>query len=281
MNFKTGLAVVGLLLPLTACNGGLQNTLNAHPAPRPVTPTTVASVAMAISSPLNVNANGSYTVALTLKDSSGAVIPAGTTLANSISLTTNDSSSVGLELTTGASVVATPVVSISTAQPQFYIVFTQCTTAPCPAANAISLTATATGIATPTTIKLGSATVVPTPAPVQSATPTPVPSASPVPSPLPSTSPAPGAIVLDPAGTASNPFSEPIFGGFTLTASEVGYSGNFTATTDASACFQTTSPTSTNSFNYSGSLTGNCSALQSIVVTDTNGHSATTVILPF
>jgi hypothetical protein len=153
-SIKTALAVAGLTLSLSACNGGLQNTLNAHPAPPAVTPTTVASVALSLNTPLNVNSNGSYAITVVLKDANGSVIPAGTVLANAVTLSTNDASSIGLELNTAAGTTATPIVSLTVAQPQIYALYTVCTNLPCPAADTIVITATTVGIAQATNLSL-------------------------------------------------------------------------------------------------------------------------------
>jgi len=98
----TSLVVAVSLMSLTACNGGLPNVLNAHPAPRPPAatpaPTMAASVALSLSSPVNLTAAGVYPVAISVKDANGTVIPAGTVLANPVVLSSNNSASIGLSL---------------------------------------------------------------------------------------------------------------------------------------------------------------------------------------
>jgi hypothetical protein len=110
MKFIHFLAVGLVILPLSACNGGLQNTLNAHPAPRPASatssPTMAASVGLSLSSPVNVTAPATYALSVSMKDKTGTVIPVGTVLANPIVFSSNNSATVGFGLTSGASASA-------------------------------------------------------------------------------------------------------------------------------------------------------------------------------
>ncbi len=101
------------------------------------------------------------------------------------------------------------------------------------------------------------------------------------------TVPNPGAsgnIVLSPLGTAASPAPESIYSSFTLTATESGYSGSFTAQTIAGTCWVVQAPTSapaTFVVKAAGSLCvgGSSGMVDQISVTDSLGHSAITYIL--
>jgi hypothetical protein len=89
--------------------------------------------------------------------------------------------------------------------------------------------------------------------------------------------------VLSPLGTAAAPANESIFSPFLLTATESGYSGNFTAQTIVGTCWKVQAPTSAPAaFDVApsgllcvGGLNGDTEQIQ---VTDGNGHSAITYI---
>jgi hypothetical protein len=102
--------------------------------------------------------------------------------------------------------------------------------------------------------------------------------------PLPGPTGASGTIVLSPLGSAASPAPESIYSTFTLTASESGYSGNFTAQTIAGMCWVVQAPTSAPStfvVKAAGSLCVGAGGgiVDQIQVSDTLGHSAITYIL--
>ena len=93
-----------------------------------------------------------------------------------------------------------------------------------------------------------------------------------------------GVIVLTPLGTATSPAAESIYSAFTLTATESGYSGNFTAQTIAGVCWVVQAPTSapaTFVVKAAGSscVGGSAGIVDQIQVTDSLGHSAITYIV--
>lgn len=91
------------------------------------------------------------------------------------------------------------------------------------------------------------------------------------------------SIALSPLGTASAPAEESIDFSFTLTATESGYSGNFTARTVVGKCFVVQPPTTspgTWSVSPEGLICigGSKADTEQIQVTDSNGHSASTYV---
>lgn len=92
-----------------------------------------------------------------------------------------------------------------------------------------------------------------------------------------------GIIVLSPMGSAASPANESILSSFVLTASEAGYSGNFTAQTIVGTCWVVKPPTtavaafvvSPSGLLCVGGFNGDT---EQIKVTDGNGNSTITYI---
>jgi hypothetical protein len=97
------------------------------------------------------------------------------------------------------------------------------------------------------------------------------------------TTAASGIIALSPSGTVSAPANESILTPFVLTASESGYSGNFTAKTIVGTCWVVQAPTTAAAafvVRPSGLLCvgGFNGDTEQIEVTDSLGHQAITYI---
>jgi hypothetical protein len=90
----------------------------------------------------------------------------------------------------------------------------------------------------------------------------------------------PNVIQIDPSGTAANPAVKSTASSFTLIALEDGYTGMFTAETTAGTCWVVQTPVTTTGAWTVVPQGTTCSTRQTdkIVVTDTNGHSASTYI---
>lgn len=92
-----------------------------------------------------------------------------------------------------------------------------------------------------------------------------------------------GAIKLSPSGTAAFPVYESIDYPFALSATEGGYSGNFTARKVSGECFKVQPPATSAGYWEVAPDSGLCvggtkGSADEFEVTDTDGHSAVTYI---